>query len=109
MYIEKINNGKPNKYAIKQKQQNIGTFILEDKGNGVRWLRKLELDGSVSKTGILYVFELIQVFAKEEKVHELHVKSHSKELNTLLEYQKFHLRDQKEQLWVYTPGCGKVQ
>ncbi|WP_173918567.1 hypothetical protein [Halobacillus sp. Marseille-Q1614] len=109
MYIEKLKDGKESEYAIKQKHEDIGTFILDDQGNGIKRLRRLQLDGNVTTTGILYIFELIQTYAKIEELRELQVKSHSQELSTILKHQQFVLCNQKEQLWTYTVDCGKVE
>ncbi|MFG6147312.1 hypothetical protein [Halobacillus sp. B23F22_1] len=105
MYIEKVQAGEESQYAIKKDRTEVGRFILSEQGNGVKRLRNLQVDGDVSKTGILYVFELIQQYIQKENIQEIQVKSHSKELDTLLLHQQFELKDGKEQLWTYRVNC----
>ncbi|MFC7062261.1 hypothetical protein [Halobacillus seohaensis] len=105
MYIEKVNPGNDSQYTIKKEKQEIGTFILSDQGSGVKRLRNLQVNGSVSKTGILYVFELIQAYIQKEEIKEIQVQSHSEELNTLLHHQQFQLEDEDNQLWTYRINC----
>ncbi|MCP3027567.1 hypothetical protein [Halobacillus sp. A5] len=105
MYIERIRAGEESQYAIKRERTEIGRFILSEQGNGVKRLRNLQVDGNVSKAAILYVFELIQQYVEQENIPEIQVKSHSKELDTLLHHQRFQLKDKKEQLWTYYVNC----
>ncbi|UOQ94967.1 hypothetical protein MUO14_08585 [Halobacillus shinanisalinarum] len=103
MHIEKLKlkQGGECGYLIKKDDQEVGSFILAEQEKGVSRLRQLHVAGDVSKAGILYVFELIQDYVKEEDVHELQVESHSKDLNHLLAHQQFECNDEKGQLWIY--------
>ncbi|WP_101842376.1 hypothetical protein [Halobacillus sp. Marseille-P3879] len=105
MYIEQIQAGEESRYVIKKDREEVGRFILSDQGNGVKRLKNLQVDGNVTKTGILYVFELIQQYIEQEKIPEIQVKSHSQELDTLLLHQRFQLKDKKDHLWTYHVNC----
>ncbi|MCP3033212.1 hypothetical protein LF817_17945 [Halobacillus sp. A1] len=105
MHIEKLKAGNESLYVIKKESEEVGRFILSEQGNGVKQLRNLKVEGNVSKTGILYVFELIQSYLKEENIKEVQVKSHSTELDTLLDHQQFVLKDKEKQLWTYRIKC----
>ncbi|UOR11247.1 hypothetical protein [Halobacillus amylolyticus] len=103
MYIEKLNlkhNGECG-YVIKKDHHEVGSFILAEQEEGVSRLQQLSVAEDVSKAGILYVFELIQDYVKEEEIRELQVESHSKDLNHLLAHQQFECKDEEQQLWTY--------
>ncbi|MFD2922929.1 hypothetical protein [Halobacillus naozhouensis] len=103
MYIEKLalkHNGECG-YLIKRDNEEMGSFILAEQEQGVKQLRQLQVSSDVSKAGVLYVFELIQNYVKEEGTRELQVKSHSQNLNRLLTHQQFECKDEQQQLWIY--------
>ncbi len=103
MYIEKLalkHNGECG-YLIKRDNEEMGSFILSEQKQGVKKLRQLQVSGDVSKAGVLYVFELIQSYAKEEGIRELQVESHSDDLNRLLTHQQFVCKDEQRSLWTY--------
>ncbi|KHE69209.1 hypothetical protein [Halobacillus sp. BBL2006] len=98
MYIEKIEK---EIYHIKQGTQQIGSFRLIDLGNNKRKLKSLKMIENVSPVQILGVFELIQVYAKEEGISEIHVTSHAESLDNILKYQHFIQKDVEKNLWIY--------
>ncbi|ARI76064.1 hypothetical protein [Halobacillus mangrovi] len=99
MYIEKVEK---ELYHIKQQGQQIGSFRLVDLGEGKRKLESLKMNENISAAHILGVFELIQLYAKEEGFTEIHVTSHSELLNNILHYQNFIQKDVEKNLWIFT-------
>lgn len=98
MYIEKVDE---KRYNLKKEAEIFGEFLLVPTDSGARRLEQLHVSENIAAGQVLEIFELIQVYIKDEGIAELHVESHSDTLDILLQHQRFHLKNVENRLWIY--------
>ncbi|MCA0985465.1 hypothetical protein LCL89_15625 [Halobacillus yeomjeoni] len=98
MFIKKIED---ELYHICKENNQVGSFRLMELQSGCGQIKEMRLVEQVAPVQILAVFELIQSYAQEQHFKELHVVSHSTNLNRILQHQQFVLEDVEKNLWIY--------